>query len=179
MTILPLWSTVAGLKVPADSQVAPWGERMGVCDGRRDSPKGRSAVCAAKAREAARSEIVGRGLNGMGFSAVAATEPVDGYTKGNWPLVFGGGFKDEKERINAESTENAEATEEEKVTGLKTGHYKDKRFHFAGLGDLGGSNCMVRTMPSPSLTKITWFGFMSLSVSTRPLGQRISSISTF
>ena len=44
---------------------------------------------------------------------------------------------------------------EEKKAGLKPGTYKGKRIYFGGLGDLGESNCMVRTMPSPSLTKMT------------------------
>ncbi len=43
-------------------------------------------------------------------------------------------------------------------------HFPD--FEFAG-------NCMVRIIPSPSLTKICWFAFTSFSVSIWPLGQRI------
>ena len=39
-------------------------------------------------------------------------------------------------------------------------------------------NCIVRVMPSPSFTKINWFAFTSFRVSTWPLGQRISSMST-
>src|SRR5712692_906996 len=86
MTILPLWSTVAGLKVPADSQVAPWGERMGVSDARRHSPKGRSAVCAAKAREAASNNISRTSFDFMGRSP---GRRVDGHTKAGAKRVCG------------------------------------------------------------------------------------------
>src|SRR6266404_2274090 len=55
MTILPLWMTVAGLNVPADSQVVPCGERMGSSEARFQAPKGRSVAGAANASDAARS----------------------------------------------------------------------------------------------------------------------------
>src|ERR1700687_515233 len=54
-----------------------------------------------------------------------------------------------------------------------------ENLYFAGLGFLRGSNCIERTMPSLSFTTINWFGLMSFSVSTRPLGQRIASRSIF
>lgn len=76
-----------------------------------------------------------------------------------------------KKRINAENAEDAEFTEKRR-TGLKTRHYtsegdgrprkavptgEDRQRGVQGYGflGLGGSNCMVRTMPSPSLTKST------------------------
>jgi hypothetical protein len=78
-----------------------------------------------------------------------------------------------KKRINAENAEDAEFTEK-RITGLKTRHYtsemtgdgrprkavpteEDRQRGVQGYGflGLGGSNCMVRTMPSPSLTKST------------------------
>jgi hypothetical protein len=40
-------------------------------------------------------------------------------------------------------------------------------------------NFTERTIPAPSFTTINWFGFTSFNVSTAPLGQRISSNSTF
>jgi hypothetical protein len=51
--------------VPADSQVVPCGERIGVSDARRHSPNGRSTVGAAKAREAARRRSVRRSFDFM------------------------------------------------------------------------------------------------------------------
>jgi hypothetical protein len=51
--------------------------------------------------------------------------------------------------------------------------------HFAGLSVLAFSNFTDRTIPAPSFTTIIWFGFTSFNVSTAPLGQRISSNSTF
>ena len=51
--------------------------------------------------------------------------------------------------------------------------------HFAVLPAFGNSNFTDRTIPAPSFTTINWFGFTSFNVSTAPLGQRISSNSTF
>src|ERR1700730_1640204 len=47
----------AGLKVPADSQPAPSGERIGVSDARRHAPNGKFAVGAANPSETAASKI--------------------------------------------------------------------------------------------------------------------------
>jgi hypothetical protein len=44
---LPRTAT-AGLKTPADSQPAPWGERIGVSDARRHALKGKCCADAAK-----------------------------------------------------------------------------------------------------------------------------------
>src|SRR5580704_16044041 len=48
----------AGLKVPADSQVAPSGERIGVSDARRHAPNGKFAAGPANPSETAANKIV-------------------------------------------------------------------------------------------------------------------------
>ncbi len=102
----------------------------------------------------------------------------------NFPAQYGSRNESEssrrerKERVFPAKTAGTQKRERPATTKRKRLE-KRERIHFGGLGVLGGSNCMVRTMPSPSLTKITWFGLMSFKVSTRPLGQRISRSSTF
>src|SRR5271167_116679 len=51
-------TTAAGLKVPADSQLAPCGERTGVSDARRHAPNGKSTAAAAKVSDATASHVV-------------------------------------------------------------------------------------------------------------------------
>src|SRR5438128_4267457 len=78
MTNLPKANVTAGLNVPADSQVAPWGERMGSLEARVHAPKGRSVARAAKQREAARSDDVRMRSR---FIFVSREGVVDGPTK--------------------------------------------------------------------------------------------------
>src|ERR1700687_5895409 len=142
MTILPLWRTVAGLNVPADSQVAPWGERMGSFEARVHAPKGRSVAGAAKASEPARRaiDITNRVFQ---WSMVHDFQRNFRWShKRKLAASVRQRIEERGKRINAEDTESAEFAE-------KRGR---RRYGFFGFG---GSNCMVRTMPSPSFTKIT------------------------
>src|SRR6266852_2987446 len=116
MTILPLWSTVAGLNVPADSQVAPWGERMGVSDARRHSPKGRSAVCAAKAREAA-SNNTSRTI--LDFMELSPRRKVDGHTKAGAKRVCGCIMKRRKDLTQRTRRTQSSQRREKKERGKK------------------------------------------------------------
>src|SRR5689334_14378777 len=50
MTVLPSRMSTAGLKVPADSQVVPCGEMIGVSERRCQDPKGRSRPGCARER---------------------------------------------------------------------------------------------------------------------------------
>src|ERR1700682_6103483 len=142
MTILPLWRTVAGLNVPADSQVAPWGERMGSFEARVQGPKGRSTACPAKASEPARRAI---DITNRVFlwSMVNDSQRNRRWShKRKLAASVRQRIAERGKRTNAEGTESTEFAE-------KRGR---RRYGFFGLS---GSNCMVRTMPSPSLTKIT------------------------
>ena len=64
--------------MPADSQVVPWGERMGSLEARVQGPKGRSTVGAGRASEAARDEMARMSLS---FVARSSGDHVDGHTK--------------------------------------------------------------------------------------------------
>src|ERR1700682_322163 len=142
MTILPLCRTVAGLNVPADSQVMPWGERRGSFEARVQGPKGRSTVCPAKASEPARSAIDITNRVFLWSMVHDFQRNCRWSHKRKLAASLRPGIEERGKRINAEDTESAEFAE-------KRGR---RRYGFFGFGR---SNCMVRTMPSPSLTKIT------------------------
>src|SRR6266487_1173908 len=155
MTNLPKANVTAGLNVPADSQVVPWGERMGSLDARVHAWKGRSVARAAKEREAARSDDVRMRWR---FIFVTRKSRGDGPTKGGDEP---GGTERRKEdltqrtqraqssqrrekrkkrrNINAEGTparpEQAPSTEfaEKRKTSLRTG----QRESLWGLGGFG------------------------------------------
>src|SRR6266699_3430104 len=108
MTNLPKANVTAGLNVPADSQVVPWGERMGSSDARVHAWKGRSVARAAKEREAARSDDVRMRWR---FIFVTRKSRGDGPTKGGDEP---GGDRKKEGRFNTEDTESTEFAEKRK-----------------------------------------------------------------
>src|SRR6516165_5760495 len=58
-------------------------------------------------------------------------------------------------------------------------HRVAKELYFLGAGSFSLVKDSLRTMPSPSFTYTNWFTATSFKTSTVPLGQRISSRSTF
>src|SRR6266852_3130991 len=68
----------AGLNVPADSHVVPWGEMMGVSNARHQAPKGRSIVGVAKASEAASTKTDRKSFD---FMEGVPGRRFDGHTK--------------------------------------------------------------------------------------------------
>src|SRR6266571_5521489 len=111
MTNLPKANVTAGLNVPADSQVVPWGERMGSFEARVHAPKGRSVARAAKQREAARLSMSGAfrrvrcgklRMREVYVRRAGSRQPTLRLRLGQAVEI-----RRKKERINAEETEKA------------------------------------------------------------------------
>src|SRR6516164_3480646 len=58
-------------------------------------------------------------------------------------------------------------------------HHLAKELYFLAAESFSFAKDTLRTMPSPSFTYTNWFTATSFNASTVPLGQRISSRSTF